>query len=42
LTVDKDGNIYIGDILGNTIQKFRKVSNDWLRSTAFVVNFVLS
>jgi peptidylamidoglycolate lyase len=28
LTVDKDGNIYIGDILGNTIQKFRKVSND--------------
>lgn len=24
LTVDKYGNIYIGDILGNTIQKFRK------------------
>jgi peptidylamidoglycolate lyase len=27
LTVDKDENLYIGDILGNTIQKFRKVSN---------------
>ncbi len=27
LTVDKDENIYVGDILGNTIQKFRKVSN---------------
>jgi peptidylamidoglycolate lyase len=27
LTVDEDENIYIGDILGNTIQKFRKVSN---------------
>lgn len=26
LTVDKKGNIYVGDILGNTIQKFRKVS----------------
>ena len=26
LTVDKDENIYVGDILGNTIQKFRKVS----------------
>ncbi|MFT3704157.1 MAG: peptidyl-alpha-hydroxyglycine alpha-amidating lyase family protein [Agriterribacter sp.] len=25
LTVDKDENIYVGDILGNTIQKFRKV-----------------
>lgn len=25
LTVDKDGNIYVGDILGNTIQKFRKI-----------------
>ena len=27
LTVDKDKNIYVGDILGNTIQKFRKVFN---------------
>jgi peptidylamidoglycolate lyase len=27
LTVDRDENIYVGDILGNTIQKFRKVSN---------------
>jgi peptidylamidoglycolate lyase len=27
LAVDIDENIYIGDILGNTIQKFRKVSN---------------
>jgi peptidylamidoglycolate lyase len=27
LTVDKDENIYVGDILGNTIQKFKKVSN---------------
>ncbi|ANE51822.1 peptidyl-alpha-hydroxyglycine alpha-amidating lyase family protein [Flavisolibacter tropicus] len=27
LTVDKEGSIYIGDILGNTIQKFRSVSN---------------
>ena len=27
LTVDEDENIYIGDILGNTIQKFKKVSN---------------
>lgn len=27
LTVDKDGNIYIGDILGNTLQKFRQVSD---------------
>jgi peptidylamidoglycolate lyase len=26
LTVDQDENIYIGDILGNTIQKFKKVS----------------
>ena len=27
LTVDKDENIYVGDILGNTIQKFKKVSS---------------
>lgn len=27
LVIDKDENIYIGDILGNTIQKFNKVSN---------------
>lgn len=27
LTVDKDEHIYIGDILGNTIQKFRRVPN---------------
>jgi peptidylamidoglycolate lyase len=27
LIVDKEGNIYIGDILGNTIQKFKKISN---------------
>jgi peptidylamidoglycolate lyase len=27
LTVDKDENIYIGDILRNTVQKFRKVSD---------------
>ncbi|SDD71951.1 peptidyl-alpha-hydroxyglycine alpha-amidating lyase family protein [Niabella drilacis] len=26
LTVDRDGNIYVGDILGNTIQKFRRVA----------------
>lgn len=26
LVIDKDGNIYIGDILGNTLQKFRKVA----------------
>lgn len=25
LTVDQEGNIYVGDILGNTLQKFRKV-----------------
>lgn len=28
LTIDRDENIYIGDILGNTIQKFRKVSSN--------------
>lgn len=27
LAVDKEENIYIGDILGNTIQKFRKISS---------------
>lgn len=27
LTIDKDENIYVGDILGNTVQKFRKISN---------------
>jgi peptidylamidoglycolate lyase len=27
LTIDKEENIYVGDILGNTIQKFRKVPN---------------
>jgi peptidylamidoglycolate lyase len=27
LAVDQDENIYVGDILGNTIQKFKKVSN---------------
>jgi len=27
LTVDKGENIYVGDILGNTVQKFRKVSS---------------
>lgn len=27
LTIDKDESIYVGDILGNTLQKFRKVSN---------------
>jgi len=26
LAVDKDENIYVGDILGNTVQKFKKVS----------------
>ena len=25
VTIDDDGNIYVGDILGNTIQKFRRV-----------------
>lgn len=33
LTIDKDENIYVGDILGNTVQKFRKVSNQCQRST---------
>jgi hypothetical protein len=27
LTIDKEGNIYMGDILGNTIQKFKKISD---------------
>ncbi len=27
LVVDDEGSIYVGDILGNTIQKFKKVSN---------------
>jgi peptidylamidoglycolate lyase len=27
LAIDKDGNIYVGDILGNSVQKFIKVSN---------------
>lgn len=27
LTVDRDESIYVGDILGNTVQKFRKVTN---------------
>jgi peptidylamidoglycolate lyase len=27
LTIDKEGNIYVGDILGNTIQKFKKISD---------------
>ena len=27
LAIDKAGNIYVGDILGNRIQKFKKVSN---------------
>ncbi|MEJ7738840.1 MAG: hypothetical protein WKF97_15555 [Chitinophagaceae bacterium] len=26
LTVDKDENVYVGDILGNAIQKFRKAA----------------
>ncbi|MES2776524.1 MAG: peptidyl-alpha-hydroxyglycine alpha-amidating lyase family protein [Bacteroidota bacterium] len=33
LVTDKDENIYVGDILGNTIQKFRKVSNQVLTGT---------
>ena len=27
LTIDKDENIYVGDILGNTVQKFRKITH---------------
>lgn len=27
LTVDEDENIYVGDILGDTVQKFKKVSS---------------
>jgi peptidylamidoglycolate lyase len=27
LVIDKDENIYVGDILNNTIQKFKKVSS---------------
>lgn len=33
LTIDKNGNIYAGDILGNKIQKFIKVPNHSQRST---------
>jgi peptidylamidoglycolate lyase len=28
VTTDKAGNIYTGDILGNTIQKFKRISKE--------------
>jgi len=28
LAIDNSGNIYAGDILGNRIQKFRKIPDD--------------
>jgi hypothetical protein len=27
LVLDNDGNIYVGDILGNRIQKFKRIRN---------------